>query len=152
MLLGANALEIIGDNAFLIHFHQCHPPSGKGGAAADMGIGEGFENDTVARRGHCRYHTHHRSMGAKRRNDVFRFRRPAILGKPANARHAPVVGKGAGVVGNFERMLSRHGLDVFADQRALPDIGSSCGVQAEFGAGVHRVARAAECRCRRFHA
>ena len=149
VLLGADAFEIIRDNAVLIRLHQRHPPAGKGGAAADVGIGDGFEDDAVARRGHRRHHAHHRRMGAKRRNDVFRLRRPAILGKPANARHAPVVGKRAGIIGNVLGMLSGHRLDVPGDQHALPDIRRSGGVQPEFGAGVDGVARAAEGgRCR----
>ncbi|MNY09280.1 hypothetical protein D3C86_1421900 [compost metagenome] len=150
MLLGADALEIIRDNAVLIRFHQRHPPTGKGGAAADVGIGDGFEDDTVARRGHRRHYTHHRRMGAKRRDDVFRFRRPAVLGKPASARHAPAVGEGAGVIGDVVGMLTGDGLDVPGDQPALADIRCSRRVQPQFGAAVDGVACAAEGRRCRF--
>ncbi|MNS78879.1 hypothetical protein D3C72_1125130 [compost metagenome] len=114
MLLGADALEIIRDNAVLIRFHQRHPPTGK------------------------------------RRDDVFRFRRPAVLGKPANARHAPAVGEGAGVIGDVVGMLTGDGLDVPGDQPALADIRCRRRVQPEFGAAVDGVACAAEGRRCRF--
>ncbi len=149
MLLGADALKIVRDNALFIRLNQRHPPSGKCGAAADMGIGHGFEDDTVSRGGHGRHHTHHRRMGAKRRDDVFRFWRPAVLGKPASARHAPVVRKGTGVIGDVVSMFAGDSLDVSGDQHALADIGCRRGVEPEFSAAIDGVACATEgCRHR----